>query len=82
VKAWLALVRCIDRTLSLMTVSCQFGATIAYAAAKAALANYSKALSKEGSPKGVRVVRVSPEWVETDGAVGLINELAVKHGTD
>src|SRR5207253_5568201 len=40
-------------------------ATIAYAAAKAALANYSKALSKEVSPKGVRVVRVSPGWVET-----------------
>ena len=35
-------------------------ATIAYAAAKAALSNYSKALSKEVSPKGVRVVRVSP----------------------
>src|SRR4029079_1048600 len=57
-------------------------ATIAYAAAKAALANYSKALSKEVSPKGVRVVRVSPGWVETDGAVGLVNELAVKQGTD
>ena len=27
-------------------------ATIAYAAAKAALSNYSKALSKEGSPRG------------------------------
>ncbi len=35
-------------------------ATIAYAAAKAALANYSKGLSKEVSRKGVRVVRVSP----------------------
>jgi NAD(P)-dependent dehydrogenase (short-subunit alcohol dehydrogenase family) len=57
-------------------------ATIAYAAAKAALANYSKALSKEVSPKGVRVVRVSPGWVETDGAVGLVNELATKKRTD
>src|SRR6201988_802326 len=57
-------------------------ATIAYAAAKAALGNYSKALSKEVSPKGVRVVRVSPGWVETDGAVGLVNELASKQGTD
>lgn len=35
-------------------------ATMAYAAAKAALGNYSKALSKEVSPKGIRVVRVSP----------------------
>src|SRR5262249_5842110 len=49
-------------------------ATMAYAAAKAALSNYSKALSKEVSPKGVRVVRVSPGWVETDGAVGLVTE--------
>jgi NAD(P)-dependent dehydrogenase (short-subunit alcohol dehydrogenase family) len=54
-------------------------ATIAYAAAKAALSNYSKALSKEVSPKGVRVVRVSPGWVETDGAVGLVEEIARQH---
>jgi len=57
-------------------------ATIAYAAAKAALANYSKALSKEVSPKGVRVIRVSPGWVETEAAVGLVSELAAKKGTD
>ncbi len=44
-------------------------ATIAYAAAKAALSNYSKGLSKEVSPKGIRVVRVSPGWVETEAAV-------------
>ncbi len=57
-------------------------ATIAYAAAKAALSNYSKALSKEVSPKGVRVVRVSPGWVETDGAVGLVKEIARQNTTD
>jgi NAD(P)-dependent dehydrogenase (short-subunit alcohol dehydrogenase family) len=57
-------------------------ATIAYAAAKAALANYSKGLSKEVSPKGIRVVRVSPGWVETEAAVGLVNELAANKGTD
>jgi NAD(P)-dependent dehydrogenase (short-subunit alcohol dehydrogenase family) len=57
-------------------------ATIAYAAAKAALANYSKSLSKEVSPKGIRVVRVSPGWVETEAAVGLVNELAANKGTD
>ena len=57
-------------------------ATMAYAAAKAALSNYSKALSKEVSPKGIRVVRVSPGWVETGGAVGLIEELAAKMGTN
>jgi NAD(P)-dependent dehydrogenase (short-subunit alcohol dehydrogenase family) len=57
-------------------------ASIAYAAAKAALANYSKALSKEVSPKGVRVVRVSPGWVETDGAVGFVEKIAHQNGTD
>jgi len=57
-------------------------ATIADAAAKSALANYSKALSKEVSPKGIRVVRVSRIWVETDGAVGLVSELASKQNTD
>jgi len=57
-------------------------ATLAYAAAKAALANYSKGLSKEVSPKGIRVVRVSPGWVETEAAVGLVKELAAKNNTD
>ena len=57
-------------------------ATIAYAAAKAALSNYSKSLSKEVSPKGVRVVRVSPGWVETEAAVGLVEELGKKTGAD
>jgi NAD(P)-dependent dehydrogenase (short-subunit alcohol dehydrogenase family) len=57
-------------------------ATIAYAAAKAGLSNYSKNLSKEVGPKGIRVVRVSPGWVQTDGAVGLIEELATKNDTD
>jgi len=57
-------------------------ATIAYAAAKAALSNYSKGLSKEVSPKGIRVIRVSPGWVETEAAVRLVTELAKKTGTD
>jgi NAD(P)-dependent dehydrogenase (short-subunit alcohol dehydrogenase family) len=57
-------------------------ATLAYAAAKAALANYSKGLSKEVSPKGIRVVQVSPGWVETEAAVGLVNELAASKSTD
>ena len=57
-------------------------ATLAYAAAKAALSNYSKGLSKEVGPKGVRVVRVSPGWVETDGAVGLVEEIGRKNRTD
>src|SRR5882724_10794255 len=57
-------------------------ATIAYAAAKAALSNYSKGLSKEVSPKGIRVVRVSPGFVETEAAVRLVTELAKNTGTD
>ena len=56
--------------------------TIAYAAAKAALSNYSKGLSKEVSPKGIRVVRVSPGWVETEAAVRLVDRLAKADGTD
>ena len=48
-------------------------ATMAYAAAKAALANYSKGLSKEISPKGIRVVRVSPVFeIDFFGAVALL----------
>lgn len=57
-------------------------ATTAYAAAKAALSTYSKSLSKEVSPKGVRVVRVSPGWIETEGSVGLAERLAAEHGVD
>ncbi|MBV4454974.1 MULTISPECIES: SDR family oxidoreductase [Pseudomonas] len=56
--------------------------TTAYAAAKAALATYSKSLSKEVTPKGVRVVRISPGWVETEAAVALAERLAQEAGTD
>jgi NAD(P)-dependent dehydrogenase (short-subunit alcohol dehydrogenase family) len=56
--------------------------TIAYAAAKAALSTYSKALSKEVTPKGIRVIRVSPGWVETEAAVALAERLAAQAGTD
>ena len=51
-------------------------ATTAYAAAKAALSTYSKALSKEVSPKGVRVVRVSPGWIATESSIALAARLA------
>ncbi len=56
--------------------------TTAYAAAKAALTTYSKSLSKEVTPKGIRVVRVSPGWVETEAAVALAERLADDAGTD
>lgn len=57
-------------------------ATTAYAAAKAALSTYSKSLSKEVTPKGIRVVRVSPGWVETEASVALAERLAQQAGTD
>lgn len=55
-------------------------ATTAYAAAKAALSTYSKSLSKQVSPKGVRVVRVSPGWIETESSVDLARRLAAESG--
>ncbi|MEH2174769.1 SDR family oxidoreductase [Nostoc sp.] len=56
--------------------------TTAYAAAKAALSTYSKSLSKEVTPKGVRVLRVSPGWVETEASVAFAERLAQQAGTD
>ncbi len=55
-------------------------ATTAYAAAKAALSTYSKSLSKEVSPKGVRVVRVSPGWIATEAAEHLVERVAADAG--
>lgn len=57
-------------------------ATTAYAAAKAALSTYSKSLSKEAAPRGVRVLRVSPGWIETEAATALADRLATEAGTD
>ena len=59
-----------------------FEATLAYAAAKAALTNYSKGLSKELGPKGIRVNTVAPGFIETTAAQGLIARLAEKDGID
>jgi len=59
-----------------------FEATLAYAAAKAALTNYSKGLSNEVGPKGVRVVSVAPGFIETTAATALIDRLAANAGTD
>jgi hypothetical protein len=55
-------------------------ATTAYAAAKAALAVYSKSLSKEVAPHGVRVVRVSPGWIATEASVALAERLGAASG--
>lgn len=56
--------------------------TTAYAAAKAALSTYSKALSKEVTPQGVRVLSVAPGWIETEASVALAERLAQQAGTD
>lgn len=55
-------------------------ATTAYAAAKAALSTYSKSLSKEVAPLGVRVLRVSPGWIETEAAVALATRIGDQSG--
>ncbi len=57
-------------------------ATTGYAAAKAALSVYSKSLSKEVAPRGVRVVRVSPGWIATEASIRLAERLAAEAGTD
>jgi NAD(P)-dependent dehydrogenase (short-subunit alcohol dehydrogenase family) len=53
-----------------------FEATVAYAAAKAALSNYSKSLSKEFGPHGIRVNSVAPGFIETTAAQALVKRLA------
>jgi NAD(P)-dependent dehydrogenase (short-subunit alcohol dehydrogenase family) len=59
-----------------------YEATLAYATAKAALTNYSKGLSNQVTPNGVRVISVSPGFIETEAAANLIQQLAEKSGID
>jgi NAD(P)-dependent dehydrogenase (short-subunit alcohol dehydrogenase family) len=54
--------------------------TTGYAAAKAALRTYSKSISKELGPKGVRVNTVSPGWIATESSVGLLKRLQAANG--
>jgi NAD(P)-dependent dehydrogenase (short-subunit alcohol dehydrogenase family) len=58
-----------------------FEATLAYAAAKAALTTYSKGLSKEVGPKGLRVNTVAPGYIETTAATRLVARLAENAAT-
>lgn len=53
-----------------------YDSTLPYAAAKAALINYSKGLSKEVSSKGVRVLTVSPGWIMTDASTRMMERIA------
>ena len=59
-----------------------FEATLAYAAAKAALTTYSKGLANEVGPKGVRVNTVSPGFIETEAAHRLVLRLADQRRVD
>ncbi|WP_439575378.1 SDR family oxidoreductase [Phreatobacter sp.] len=54
--------------------------TTAYAAAKAALRTYSKSISKELGPKGVRVNTVSPGWIMTESSNDLLRRLQAANG--
>ncbi len=53
-----------------------YESTLPYAAAKAGLINYSKSLSNEVAPKGVRVLTVSPGWINTTASEAWLGELA------
>lgn len=50
--------------------------TLPYAAAKAGLINYSKGLSKEVAPKGIRVLTVSPGWIMTESSVRMMERIS------
>nr|WP_297525030.1 SDR family oxidoreductase [uncultured Roseateles sp.] len=57
-------------------------ATTAYAAAKGALTTYSKALSREITPQGVRVLSVAPGWIMTEASEVFAMRVGAGAGTD
>jgi len=54
--------------------------TLAYASAKGALSTYSKGLAKGVAAQGVRVVMISPGFIETSGAHGMIMDISRSAG--
>lgn len=54
-----------------------YDSTLPYAAAKAGLINYSKALSNEVSSQGVRVLTVSPGWIRTAASAKMMERIAL-----
>ena len=54
--------------------------TTGYAAAKAALRTYSKSISKELGPKGVRVNVVSPGWIMTESTADFLERIQASNG--
>lgn len=55
-------------------------ASPAYAAAKAALSTYSKGLSNELAPAGIRVNSIAPGGIHTDGMTALTAQIATAQG--
>ncbi|CQR54250.1 SDR family oxidoreductase [Paenibacillus riograndensis] len=55
--------------------------TLAYAAAKAALSNYSKGLSNEFSPRGIRINTVAPGFIQTQAAEAMIDRIVQAAGS-
>ncbi|MCD0488834.1 SDR family oxidoreductase [Pedobacter sp. MC2016-14] len=54
-----------------------YNSTLPYAAAKAGLINYSKSLSNEVTPKGIRVLTVSPGWIKTTATEAFLERIAL-----
>jgi NAD(P)-dependent dehydrogenase (short-subunit alcohol dehydrogenase family) len=54
--------------------------TLAYAAAKGALSTYSKGLANGVAANGVRVTMISPGFIETSGAHGMIMDISRGNG--
>jgi NAD(P)-dependent dehydrogenase (short-subunit alcohol dehydrogenase family) len=59
-----------------------YESTLAYAAAKAALSNYSKGLANEFGPRGIRINTVAPGFIETTAASAMIRRIAEHGGID
>lgn len=53
-----------------------YDSTLPYAAAKAGLINYSKGLSNEVASKGIRVLTVSPGWINTKASKAMMERIA------
>ena len=58
----------------------QYDASLAYAAAKAALRTYSKGLANELAPHGVRVNAISPGGIETEAYERFVDRIAEGNG--
>ncbi|MEV4053836.1 SDR family oxidoreductase [Amycolatopsis sp. NPDC049688] len=57
-----------------------YDASLAYAAAKAALRTYSKGLANEVAPRGVRVNAISPGGIETEAYERFVDRIAEGNG--